>query len=174
MGNIIETCPIDISLKLDIVENVHIGQNCTPEEVTTLTTLFKELCDVCSYSYKEMLGIDPSIVIHEIKTYPDAKPVYQKLRPVHPRKMTTIKVEVEKLLKAGFIYPVPLIEWVSNMVPVTKKQGTIIVSVDYWDLNLACPKDSFPTPIIHQILDDVWEEMYFHSWMDFQDTIRSK
>jgi hypothetical protein len=38
-------------------------------------------------------------------TYPDAKPVQQKLCPVNPKNATTtIKVEVEKLLKAGFIY----------------------------------------------------------------------
>ena len=67
-----------------------------------------------------MLGIDPSIVVHEIKTYPSAKPVRKKLRQVHPQKDATIKVEIEKLLKAGFIYPVPLTEWVSNIVPVNK------------------------------------------------------
>ena len=42
----------------------------------------------------------------------------------------------------------------SNPVPVTKKQGTICVCVDYRDLNRACPKYNFPTPFIHQIIDD--------------------
>jgi hypothetical protein len=28
-----------------------------------------------------MSGIDPSIIVHEIKTYPGVKPVRQKLRP---------------------------------------------------------------------------------------------
>jgi hypothetical protein len=55
-----------------------------------------------------MLGIDPRIVEHEIRTYPDAKPVRKKLHPVNPRKETTIKAEVEKLIKVGFIYPVQL------------------------------------------------------------------
>ena len=54
-----------------------------------------------------MLGIDPSIVVHEIKTYPTAKPVRQKIRQVHPCKVVAIKAEIEKLLKARFIYPVP-------------------------------------------------------------------
>jgi hypothetical protein len=39
-----------------------------------------------------MPGIDPKIVEHEITTYPDAKPVWQKLRPVNPRKEAAIKV----------------------------------------------------------------------------------
>ena len=79
MGNIIENCPFNISVKLGIIENLHIGQNCTPEEVTTLTALFKEFGDVFAWIYEEMSGIDPSIIVHEIKTCPDAKPFYQKL-----------------------------------------------------------------------------------------------
>ena len=78
-----------------------------------------------------MLRIDPSIVVHEIKTYPTAKPVRKKLRQVHPRKAATIKDEIEKLLKSRFIYPIPLTEWVSNIVPVNKKQGTIRVCIDF-------------------------------------------
>ena len=100
-----------------------------------------------------MPGIDPSIVVHEIKTYPTTKPVRKKLRQVHPRKAAAIKAEIEKLLKASFIYPVPLVEWVSNVVPVNKKQVTISVCIDFRDLNKACPKDNFPTPHIDQIID---------------------
>jgi hypothetical protein len=101
-----------------------------------------------------MPGIDSSIVEHEIKMYPDVKPVRQRLRPVHPKKAVAIKAEVEKLLHAGFIYPVPLTDWVSNIVPVMKKQGTIRVCVDYRDVNQACPKDNYPTPFIDQIIDE--------------------
>ena len=68
-----------------------------------------------------MLGIDPSIVVHDIKTYPMAKPVMQKLWQFHPQKVAAIKAEIEKLLKAGFIYPIPLMEWVSNIISVNKK-----------------------------------------------------
>ena len=50
-----------------------------------------------------MPRIDPSIVVHEIKTYPGAKPVCQKLHQVHPRKEAAIKEEVEKILRDGFI-----------------------------------------------------------------------
>ena len=45
-----------------------------------------------------MPEIDPSIVVHEIKNYLDAKPVRQRLRQIHPRKAAAIKSEVEKLL----------------------------------------------------------------------------
>jgi hypothetical protein len=49
---------------------------------------------------------------------------------------------------------VALTDWVSNLVPVNKKQGTIRVCVDYRDINKACPKDNFPTPFVDQIVDD--------------------
>ena len=108
---------------------------------------------------------DPSIVVHEIKTYPTAKPVRKKLRQVDPWKAATIKAKIEKLLKAGFIYPVPLTKWVSNVVPVNKNQGTIRVCIDFIDLNKACPKDNFPTPHIDQIIDSYAKSVIF-SFMD--------
>ena len=112
-----------------------------------------------------MPGNDPSIVVHEIKTYPNAKPVRQRLRQIHPRKLATIKAEVEKLLRVGFMYPIPLTDWVSNIVLVNKKQGTIRICIDYRDINRACPKDNYPTPYIDQIIhDSTGSEMF--SFMD--------
>jgi hypothetical protein len=112
-----------------------------------------------------MSGIDPCIVKYEIKTYMDAKHVRQRLRDVNPRKAPIIKAEVEKLLNVGFIYPIPLTEWVSNPVPIDKKQGTIPVCMDFCDLNKAYLKDNFPTPFIDQILDKCARSEVF-SFMD--------
>jgi hypothetical protein len=71
--------------------------------------------------------------------------------------VATIKLEVEKLLKDGFIYPMDLTDWVSNLVSIDKKQGTIRMCIDYRDINKAFPKDSFPTPFIDQIIKDCVE-----------------
>jgi len=49
---------------------------------------------------------------------------------------------------------VALIDWVSNLILVNKKQGMIHVCVDYRDINQACLEDKFPTPFIDQIVDD--------------------
>jgi hypothetical protein len=68
--------------------------------------------------------------------------------PVNPRKATTIKAKVEKLLQDGFIYSVQLTQWVLNPIPVNKKHRTIRVCTDFCDLNKACPKENFPTPFI--------------------------
>jgi hypothetical protein len=95
-----------------------------------------------------MPNIDSKIVEHEITTYLDAKLVRQKIHPINPKKAAAIKIEVEKFLKEYFIYPIHLTHWVSNPVPVNKKQGMIRVCTDFRDLNKACPKDNFPTPFI--------------------------
>ena len=45
-------------------------------------------------------------------------------------------------------------EWVSNPIPVDKKQGIICICTDFHDLNRTCPKDNLPIPFIDHILDE--------------------
>ena len=85
-----------------------------------------------------------------------------------------MKAEVEKLLKAGFTYPIALTEWVSKPVPVDKKQGTTRVCTDFRDLNKAYPKDNYPTQFIDQMIDACWEVRCFCLWMVSLDTIKFK
>jgi hypothetical protein len=70
-------------------------------------------------------------------------------------------MEIEKLLKASFIYRVPLTDWVSNIVPINKKQGTIHVCVYYRDINRDYPKDNYPTPFVDQNVDDFVDSEIF-------------
>lgn len=41
------------------------------------------------------------------------------------------------------------------MVPVPKKDGRVIICIDYRDLNKACPKDDFPLPHIYVLIENV-------------------
>ena len=107
----------------NVMENIHIGANCSPEEIEIYTAFFKKFCDVFSWSYEEILGVDPLIVEHETRTYPDTKPVRKNLILINSCKATAVKDEVEKLLKVGFIYPIALTEWVSNPIHVNKNHG---------------------------------------------------
>jgi hypothetical protein len=85
------------------------SERIAPPKRFKFTQIFsKNFVTFLPWSYEEMPGINPKIVEHEITTYPDAKPVRQKLRRVNPKKAAAIKIEVEKLLKAGFIYPIHL------------------------------------------------------------------
>ena len=73
MANIYETKQINFSTKPGFVENIYIRANSLLENIVIYTTLFKEFCNVFACSYKELPGIDPSIVEHEIMTYHNIK-----------------------------------------------------------------------------------------------------
>ena len=84
-----------------------------------------------------------------------------------------MKAEVEKLLKFDFIYPIALMKWVSNPVPIDKKKGTIRVCTNFRDLGKACPKDNYPMPFIDQIIDAcTGSDFFFHLWMVSTDIIK--
>nr|XP_027122183.1 uncharacterized protein LOC113739139 [Coffea arabica] len=105
-------------------------------------------------SYDDMTGISTDIVVHRLPTDPTFPPVKQRPRKFKPDTSLKIKEQIEKQLKTNIIivshYPV----WLSNSVPVLEKNGEVRVCVDYRDLNKASPKDDFPLPNIHIILDN--------------------
>jgi len=92
--------------------------------------------------------MDPVIMEHHIEKWHDASTIHQKQWPLHPTKDPTIKAKIDKLHWAIFIYPIEYTSWVSNPIPVNKKQGTICVWIDYHDLNVAFLKDNYPTSFI--------------------------
>jgi hypothetical protein len=75
LSNIFPTIPLDISIKLGFVENVHIEASCSIDEIVAYKSCFQEFRDIFAWSYEEMSGIDSDIVIHKIKTYPSARPI---------------------------------------------------------------------------------------------------
>ena len=95
------------------------------------------------------------VATHKLNIIPTTRPVRQKMKHFHPDFHQIIQMEVDNLLRAGFIREVKYLEWLANVVVVPKKGGKWLVCVDYTDLNEACPKDSFPLPRIDQIVDAV-------------------
>ena len=71
---------------------------------------------------------------------------------MNPALKEIIEEELQKLLDAGFIYPISDSEWVSPLVFVPKKNGKWRICVDYRELNKATKKDHFPLPFIDQAL----------------------
>ena len=67
--------------------------------------------------------------------------------------LEAVKAEVKRLYDAGFIRPCRYAEWVSNIVPVIKKNGKVRVCIDFQDLNKATPKDEYPMPVVDQLVD---------------------
>ena len=71
-----------------------------------------------------------------------------------------VKEDIDRLLGAGFIYPVVNSEWVSSIVVVPKKVGAdgkvkIQVCQDFRKLSASTKKDYFPIPFTDIILDHV-------------------
>ena len=71
-----------------------------------------------------------------------------------------VKEDIDRLLEAGFIYPVVNSEWVSPIIVVPKKVGAdgktkIRVYQDFRRLNASMKKDYFPIPFTDIILDHV-------------------
>ena len=61
--------------------------------------------------------------------------------------------------------PIKHPKWLSNVVPVKKKNGQIRYYVDFRNLNKACPKDEFLLPNIDLLVDSVVGSSMF-SFMD--------
>jgi hypothetical protein len=152
-----------ISLNIGTPEspkNVKIGVQCSDEEKLKFTKLFGESQDVFAWSYEDLRGFDPALIQHAIPIKEGIQPVRQKQRPINPVLETTIRKELEKLLKAGIIFLVKYSEWVSNLVPIRKTTGQIRLCIDFHALNMASIKYHFPLPNMEMILHQfAWSQM---------------
>ena len=62
-----------------------------------------ENIDVFAWSHSDMTGIDSTLAFHKLNVIPLAKPVRQKIRLFHPDRHQIIQIEVDNIMKAGFI-----------------------------------------------------------------------
>lgn len=72
---------------------------------------------------------------------------------MHPKITLLVKVELQKLLDVVFIRLIKYLEWVSNVVSISKPIGGINICTNFRYLNKECLKDDFPLPNIDIILD---------------------
>lgn len=102
-----------------------------------------------------MRGVPPEICEHKIILEEIATPVRQRQYIMNPKYPLLVKEEIDKLLEADIIYPVPYSDWVSPIVVVLKKNDKLRICVDYRKLNSVTKKDYFPLPFINIMLDGV-------------------
>ncbi|MCO5559712.1 hypothetical protein L7F22_013313 [Adiantum nelumboides] len=130
-----------------------LSKDLTKEEEEDYINMFKRYPHLFIIDYSMIKGVD--VIQHHIDLKPDAKTVAQKLRRLGVVQQEALLSEVNKLLKAGFIYPVTNSEWVSPVVVNPKKNGKWRVCVEYKPLNAATKKDHFPLPFQDEILNEV-------------------
>jgi hypothetical protein len=100
-----------------------------------------------------MPGVPRELAEHSLDVSKTAKPVKQKLRRFAKDRKVVIRVEVLKLLAAGFIRECKNPVWLTNPVLVPKRTGQWRMCIDYTDLNRHYPKDPFPLWRIDQVVD---------------------
>ena len=85
--------------------------------------LLDEFRDVFAWSARELVGIPPEFNELAIELEEGAKHVRQCQYRLNPKYALLVKKDIDKLLEAGFIYPMNHSEWVSPIVMVPKKIG---------------------------------------------------
>ena len=100
-----------------------------------------------------MPGLDRSIVEHQLPIKPGYRPYAQHPRRIDATIVDQVKVEIERMIKAGFIRPYRYATWISSIVLVWKKNGKIRICIDFRDLNRAMPMDEYPMPIVEMLVN---------------------
>ena len=71
----------------------------------------------------------------------------------NPKVLPDIKAEITQLIEAKFIRQCHYAEWISNVVPVYKKNEKLRVCINFRNLNKATPMDGYPMPIADMLVD---------------------
>ena len=80
-----------------------MGTLASPTVRQDLANFLRMNQDIFAWSHKDMLGIDPSVIVHRLNVNPDSSPVRQKKRVFAQERDKAAAEEVRKLLEAGFI-----------------------------------------------------------------------
>src|SRR6187551_658879 len=132
-----------------------VNKNLSAEFKAELINLLKEYVELFAWEYREMPGLSRDLVEHRLPIKAGFRPFKQSARRFNPAIYDRIKEEVNHLLDAGFIRTCRYAEWISNIVPVEKKDsGKLRVCIDFRDLNKATPKDSYPMPIADVLINE--------------------
>eukprot|EP00253_Pinus_taeda_P003804 PITA_03804 len=132
-----------------------IGVKLTSDEKSAFMHLLKRYKNVFAWNYEDIKTYDTCIIQHTIPMTSDERLVQQKLRKIHPNLENQIKSELNKPLKSKIIFLIRHSRWVSNLVPIRKKNGDIRICIDFGNLNKTCQKDNFPLPPMEQIFQSI-------------------
>jgi hypothetical protein len=152
-------------MSADKLEQIDIGDGDKPRPTFISTNLdsgfreefiklLKEYKDRFAWDYSEMPGLDRSIVEHQLPIKPSCRPYKQAPQKIYKDEvLVDVKKEVERLIEANFIRPCRYAEWISNIVPVYKKNGKMRVCIYFRNLNMATPMDGYLMPVANLLVD---------------------
>jgi len=96
-----------------------------------IVALLRKYKDCFAWDYNDMFGLRKNVVELKLPIRPEKKPLKQLPRRFAPQIMSKIKEEIERLLKSKIIKIARYVEWLANIVPVIKKNGTLRVCIDF-------------------------------------------
>lgn len=136
-------------------KKVYIGKRISPTIGKMLIALLRKYKDVFTWPYDDIKEYKEDFFQHEIRLKPDEKPYRKKQRPANPTFQPKLHEELMKLREGGIIKPIIYSTWVSNLVPIIKKNGDIRLCVDFRNLNISSLKDNYPIPNMEAMLQRV-------------------
>jgi hypothetical protein len=152
-------------MSMDTLEEVDIGDgtclrviylkaNLPKAMKEELCRLLKGFVDYFAWDYTEMPGLGRDLVEHQLPIKLGFRPYKQLARSFSLEIVAKVKEEVDRLLQAEFIRPCRYAEWVSNMVPVEKKNtDKIRICIDFHNLNRATQKDEYTMPVTDVLIN---------------------
>jgi hypothetical protein len=99
-----------------------VNKNLYPMFKLELIKILKEYVDCFAWNYNEMPGLSRNLVEHKLPIKPGFQPYKQPRRNFNPDIYDRVKEEINWLLDAKFITPCRYADWISNIVPVEKKE----------------------------------------------------
>ena len=115
------TGPYTIPCEVGPKKFLHINAVLSENQQAQLLKVLKKQAGSFTWEYTDMEGINPNTCIHHIYMDPSMSPIRKPQRRMNPAPKDIVKEELQKLLTAGFIYPISDSKWVSPLVVVPKK-----------------------------------------------------
>jgi hypothetical protein len=99
----------------------YVNKNMSLEHKDTIIMLLRNYIDCFTWNYREIPGLSRELVEHRLPIKTGFMPCKQSAHRFNPIIHDRVKEEVERLLNTGFIRPCRYAEWVSNIIPIEKK-----------------------------------------------------
>jgi hypothetical protein len=153
-------------MSVDLLEEVDIGNGAVPRPTfvnknldasykAKLMDILKEYVHCFAWSYSKMPDLSHELVEHRLLIKDGFRLYKQSARRFNSDIYDRVKEEVNQLLEANFIRPRWYANWISNIIPVEKKDtGKIHICIDFRNLNRATPKDEYPMPIVDMLVNN--------------------
>merc|ERR1711973_16067 len=152
----------DLMRELRLEDNEVMQRN--PDAKKKMKKILGEFESVFT-SGSRTVGSTPKEFEFQIKIKPDSTPVKQTLRPLHPLLKDNLADQIQKWLEEDVIEP-STSPWASPLHPVKKKEGRTRWTVDFRALNQVTEGDSFPSPSLEGLLQEVPTDAHIFSTLD--------